>query len=198
MAKDIAALSGGDQNILRGALASMGYMVPVAAPTVVSSPVAYVDLVLPADYVEFSLRVVGLRSNAAIAFLFSQDNGATWLTDAGGDEETYQYRLPDDTGNVAAVGYLAAASVDSATGRSVSLLTNIVPGAADEFAYALTWGTQVNGSGIPLIDRGTMTCLHIDLGRVNKIRILASDQWVYDNDDASRLSAGTFAVFGIS
>lgn len=199
MAKDIAALNGGDKTAFKAALAGMGYMVPISS-VAISSPVEYVDIALPSGYSNFRIVLSMVEAPGALAAGFSADGGITFLSDVD-NADTYswlEHRLTMFTGTGAVLGSQAEASyfyfgVDAFAEGAIT----IWPASGNVLVEAIS--TEDNGGHIIRgFARPNPLATIPPVGPYNAIRFMAqiSDEDL-NNPGPDSITAGTFHLFGI-
>jgi hypothetical protein len=173
----------------------------------ISSPVAYIDLTLPAGFSRFRLALVGFNFSvdAFVAFVLSQDSGVTFINDPV-QYDSYRHTyiaVSENTPNV--VGGLTfvdanidigAQKVESTNGFGINIVAEIFPGSSSQLAsflgntfefnlvakFAFTYGAAaVNPTAT----------IPPTLGRTNLIRILP-----YGVGDSNPPTSGVNIVAG--
>jgi hypothetical protein len=172
--------------------------------TVITTPVEYVDLVLPENYLDFRVVILALELNAPefLALDFSPDGGTTWHSDSDGalgsgngtyaayDNEYWRNNngptVDSGTNNSGGIGPDSVLRVQRAT-------MNIYPGGDDNGpsmdASVMSWHPE-NGKHAC---RGYVWLLAAT-GRQNLLRI--APYTFFDVPSSNTFVAGTFLLIG--
>lgn len=139
-------------------------IVKLASGTI-TSPIAYLDLALPAGYTSFRLLLGDFFVSATddIAMAFSVDGGATFLNDTTNFDTYCQSYLETPGNSVAAGGTALTEKFDDSLldvtpnmdvpgiGLGINLDAIIVPGSGSSYAYCSAAASSfgINGGGAP-------------------------------------------------
>jgi hypothetical protein len=217
MAKDIAALSGGDKTAFKAALAGMGYAVPVWSHTI-STPEPYFDIDLPSDAVPPFIIIannVSFSANDQLGLVFSTDGGVTFYCDAD-HFDTYgclrklSYIQSDGTVVDGALsGQKNDDSVAAITGmnagptRRCFATIYIDPGSADHLLTGLAknFATGTDGELFRKAEHGFFlnpdATIPPALGRANLVRVLPVGNEDNPPTSSHTITTGTFHLFRI-
>lgn len=210
MAKDIAALSGGDKTAFKAALGGMGYVVPISGGTI-AAPVEYFDVTLPSGYDRFFMSLmnmtVSVEASDYLTLAFSADAGSTFFCD---DEEFDTYGYAGIYSNLS--GTANVASIDNDSLMQLALGLNgpndidlkIFPGSAthsprvlmerviDAYAANLSFGTEwMLGFLNPT---ATITPVY---ARMNLVRVLPYGDGDMPPTSGNTITGGSWVLSGI-
>lgn len=188
--------------------ANVGGIVPISAGKV-TSPVSFIDLVLPSGYVQFKLNVSGIQytSQDTMGIGVSYDAGATFINDTVHSDSYFEQGVTSSqSGLFNLVNTNPLMDINQGTqgvGQKPAYNTvyDIFPGSATDLFSLMYLSFARNGTNF-LAEFGAQglnpnATVAPTLGRVNLIRLLPFGNGDIPPTSGETITAGFWTLFGI-
>jgi hypothetical protein len=172
-------------------------MTPLSTTTI-SSPVNYVDVDLPSGFSAFHLYLVGVE-NTRLSFAFSQDDGATWISNRSTDADAYSYMFTYQALSATYSESFPDGSmyVPQFGDGNVCASLVITPGDASHDAIVIgTFASDNGGAASAFWGIYRAACV-TNTARVNVVRFWEGGEDADEINPIKTLASGTFSLYGV-